>query len=347
MKKITLNVDELAYICSQMNIILNSGLSVQEGLEVLLEDTSNTTAKEILKSLYDDIADKQTLYKALKNTGVFPGYMTNMVKIGEITGRLEEVFAYLSEYYENESDLRKTIKSVLFQPIILLMMMFLVVAVLVAKIIPTFMDIFNRLNMDTTDTFKKTMSYSMNTGITVLVILAVIIVVSLVAVLMLSTTSGKKIIFRFIDSFGPTKAISLKLAQARFCRAMTVMIKSGVDTTEALEHVGELINSKRFKAKIENCHKKLLDNKGFAETLSEEKVFDGMHNQMLKVSYKTGAYETTWEKISNMYSNELKDSLYGIIGSVEPIVVAILTVTIGAILISVMLPLMGIMSSIG
>ena len=129
MKKITLNMEELAYICSQMNIILNSGLSVQEGIEVLLEDASNSVAIEILESLYKDITDKKTLYKALKNTGVFPGYMINMVKIGEITGRLEEVFAYLTEYYENESDIRKTIKSVLFQPIILLMMMFLVVAV--------------------------------------------------------------------------------------------------------------------------------------------------------------------------------------------------------------------------
>ena len=347
MKKIALNMEELAYICSQMNIILNSGLSVQEGIEVLLEDTSNSVAKEILESIYKDISEKKTLYKALKNTGVFPGYMINMVKIGEITGRLEEVFAYLTEYYEDENDLRKTIKSVLFQPVVLLMMMFLVVAVLVAKIIPTFMDIFNRLNMDTTGSFDKTMSYSMNTGITVLVVLAIIIVVILVAALMMSMTSGKKLIFSFIDVFPPTKAISLKLARARFCRAMTVMIKSGVDTTEAMEHVTELITSKRFKQKIDNCHKKLLDNRGFADTLSEEKVLDGMHNQMLKVSYKTGAYESTWEKISNMYSNELKDSLYSAISSIEPIIVAVLTVTIGAILISVMLPLMGIMSSIG
>jgi type IV pilus assembly protein PilC len=112
MKKIALNMEELAYICSQMNIILNSGLSVQEGIEVLLEDTSNSVAKEILESIYKDISEKKTLYKALKNTGVFPGYMINMVKIGEITGRLEEVFAYLTEYYEDENDLRKTIKSV-------------------------------------------------------------------------------------------------------------------------------------------------------------------------------------------------------------------------------------------
>ena len=123
MKKITLNMEELAYICSQMNIILNSGLSVQEGIEILLEDASNSVAKEILESLYKDISDKKTLYKALKNTGVFPGYMINMVKIGEITGRLEEVFAYLTEYYEDENDMRKTIKSVLFQPVVLLMMM--------------------------------------------------------------------------------------------------------------------------------------------------------------------------------------------------------------------------------
>ena len=346
MRKFELNVEELAYICGQMNIILNSGLTIQEGLEVLLEDTVNSKGKELLESLYKDITDKKSLYSALKRTKAFPGYMVNMVRIGEITGRLEEVFLYLARYYENEADMRKTVKTLLFQPIILLCMMFLVVCVLVTKIIPIFEEIFISLNLNLYNSFEKTMGYSNNTGIVVLIILGFIIAVIVLGVVLLTFNKGKSLMYSILDSCIFTRDISMKLARARFSKAMAVMIRSGVDTTEAINYAKSLVTSKRYKRKIDNCHKKLLDNNGFVETIVEENLFDNMNNQMLKVSYKTGNYESTWEKISNMQSEELQESVIGIVQSIEPMIVTILTVTIGAILISVMLPLIGIMSQI-
>ena len=67
MKKFELNVEELSYICGQMNTILNSGLTIQEGLEVLLEDATSAKAKELLESLYQDISDKTFRHTALKS----------------------------------------------------------------------------------------------------------------------------------------------------------------------------------------------------------------------------------------------------------------------------------------
>lgn len=346
MKKFELNVEELSYICGQMNIILNSGLTIQEGLEVLLEDVTSAKAKELLESLYQDISDKKSLYKALKRTKAFPGYMINMVRIGEITGRLEEVFMYLARYYENEANMRKTIKTVLFQPIILLFMMFLIVCVLVTKIIPTFERIFDSLNLNLDYSFARTMGYSNNTGLAVMIILATIIVMILVGGLLLTFNKGRALVYSILDSCVLTRDISIKLARARFSKAMAVMIRSGVDTTEAVSYAKALVTSKRYKKKIDNCYKKLIDNNGFVESIVEEKLFDNMNNQMLKVSYKTGNYEGTWEKISKMHDEELQESVIGMVQSIEPIIVTVLTVTIGAILISVMLPLIGIMSQI-
>ena len=100
-----------------------------------------------------------------------------------------------------------------------------------------------------------------------------------------------------LDSCVLTRDISIKLARARFSKAMAVMIRSGVDTTEAVNYAKALVTSKRYKKKIDNCYKKLLDNNGFVESIVEEKLFDNMNNQMLKISYKTGNYESVWEKI--------------------------------------------------
>lgn len=341
-----LNSKELAFICNQMNIILDSGVAIQDGLEVLQEDTNNKSAKKILASLINGIEDKKALNVVMKESKVFPVYMINMVRIGEMTGKLEEVFGLLSEYYSSEDDMKSAIKSAIFRPVMLLIMLFFVVAVLVIKIIPTFSEIFKQLNIQVSEEFNKSLTLSINMGLGVLIVIAVTIGCLLIGMILVSTNKGKEIFKVIIDKSIFTKVISKKIALSKFCMAMTLMIKSGVDTTEALEYVQDVISSKRIKRKISKCHKSVLDNKGFIESILEENIFTGMQNQMLKVSYKTGSYENTWEKISKTYSKEVDESLENMLQAIEPIMVSIMTIVIGTILVSVMLPLMGIMTSI-
>lgn len=341
-----LNSKELAFICNQMNVILDSGVSIQDGLEVLQEDTKNKSAKKILDVLINGIEDKKALHVVMKESKVFPNYMVNMVRIGELTGKLEEVFCMLSEYYSTEDDMKSAIKSAIFRPVMLLIMLFFVVAVLVIKIIPTFADIFRQLNIQISEEFNKSMNISINMGLIVLILIAIIIGFLLIGMLLVSTNKGKELFKLVVDKSLFTKGMSRKIALSKFCMAMTLMIKSGVDTTEALEYVQELISSKRIRNKVKKCHSSVLDNKGFIESIIEEKIFTSMQNQMLKVSYKTGSYENTWDKISKSYSKEVDDSLESMLQAIEPIMVSVMTIVIGTILISVMLPLMGIMTSI-
>ncbi len=347
MKIERLNSEEVAYICTQMNTILESGVPLQDGLEVLIEDINNKSAKSIIEFIINEIEEKKALYVILEECGVFPNYMIKMVKIGEMTGKLDEVFKLLADYYTNENDMIQSIKNAIFQPVLLLTMMFFVVAVLVIKIIPAFADIFNKLNIQVSSDFNKTMDFAVTTGLTVLITISVIIGILLIGMLVIGTKRGKEAFKFIIDRCFLTKDISQKISLSRFSFAMTLMIKSGVDTTESLEYVQDVIISRKIKRKISKCYEDVLDNKGFVESIINEKIFPSMCNQMLKVSYKSGAYEKAWEKISKQYEKDVNESLSNIIQSIEPFMVTIMTIVIGAILISVMLPLMGIMTSIG
>lgn len=342
-----LNSEEVAYLCNQMNVILDAGVPLQDGLEVLLEDTKNKGAKQIIQALIEGIEEKKLLHVTMKECGVFPKYMINMVRIGEMTGKLDEVFKQLSDYYSNENDMKQSIKNAIFQPVMLLIMMFFVVAVLVIKIIPAFSEIFNNLNIQVSSEFNKTMDFAITTGLVVLLTISILVGLLLVCLLLVNTQKGKEMFKYIIDKCIFTRSIAIQISISKFCSAMTLMIKSGVDTTEALEYVQDVIMSKKIKKKVNNCYKAVLDNRGFIECLIEEKIFPGMYNQMLKVSYQSGAYEGTWEKISKQYDKEVNEELYNMIQAIEPFMVTLMTIVIGAILISVMLPLMGIMTSIG
>lgn len=342
-----LNADEIAFFCTQVSIILNSGVSLHDGMDVLSDDTDNPKAKALVVKIASVLNDEKPFYKALEETKVFPAYVINMVKIGELTGRLEEVFSGLAEYYENESALAKAVKNATFQPLVLLIMMFSVVAVLVLKVIPVFSDIFKRFDAQIGESVGRTIEFATNTGLTALIILVVIIFIAIMLALITSAPKGKAALNNFFSSFVLTKGLFEKFSIAKFCRAMTLMVKSGVDTTQSLEYAQNLINNKLLLRKIKNCHTRLVENEGFVESISEEKIFPGMFNQILKVSYRSGAYESAWEKISQTYDEDVNETLYRFVALIEPIMVAILTIIIGIILISVMLPLMGIMSSIG
>lgn len=342
-----LNSEEVAYLCNQMNVILDAGVPLQEGLEVLLEDIHNKGARQIIQCIIDGIENKKLLHITLKECGVFPKYMINMVRIGEMTGKLDEVFGQLAEYYYNENEMKQEIKNAIFQPIMLLIMMFFVVAVLVIKIIPAFADIFNNLNIQLSGDFSKAMDFAITTGLVILLTISVLVGLLLVCMLLVNTQKGKELFKYVLDKCIFTKGIARKISISKFCSAMTLMIKSGVDTTEALEYVQDVIMSKKIRNKVNDCYKDVLNNKGFIESLIEENIFPGIYNQMLKVSYKSGAYEGTWEKISKRYEKEVNETLYNMVQSIEPFMITLMTIVIGAILISVMLPLMGIMTSIG
>ncbi|MCR5609582.1 MAG: type II secretion system F family protein [Lachnospiraceae bacterium] len=346
-KKEMLNADEIAFFCTQVSIILNSGVSLHDGMDVLSDDTDNPKAKALVSRIAKVLNDEKPFYQALEEVEVFPSYVINMVRIGELTGRLEEVFKGLADYYENESALSKAVKNAIFQPLVLLLMMFAVMAVLVIKVIPVFSKIFKRFDVQIGQEVNNTIKFATTTGMVALIILIAIIAVVLALILTTSTPKGKKALTNFFANFALTRSIFEKFSLAKFCRAMTLMVKSGVDTTQSIEYAQMLITNKLLLKKIKNCHTRLVENEGFVESISEEKIFPGMFNQILKVSYRSGAYESAWEKISSTYDEEVNETLYRFVVLIEPVMVAIITVIIGIILVSVLLPLMGIMSSVG
>ncbi len=136
---------ETAAFCSQMAMILKSGISSVEGISILLEDVDDPDEKNLLTVLNDTLIQTGDFSQSLKSTGAFPDYMVHMVTLGEQAGRLDEVMASLSDYYDKEAALNQTIRSAVTYPLIMILMMLLVILVLVTKIMPIFNQVISSL----------------------------------------------------------------------------------------------------------------------------------------------------------------------------------------------------------
>jgi len=183
-----------------------------------------------------------------------------------------------------------------------------------------------------------------NYSFVIVVVTAVLIVLFLV---MRATTGGRNLIDRFKESFIVTRGLYSKIAMGRFASAMALMLASGMDTDKSLEMTLKLVKTSSVREKIRLCQDKIGEGLRFSDALSDVGMFSGVYARMVAVAFKTGSMDTVMEKLAVRYEEETNTNIGNLISVVEPTLVAVLSIVVGVILLSVMLPLMGIMAAIG
>ena len=347
MSRKKLTHDEVAYFCEQFAMIINSGIPISEGAEMIAESTENTFVSEVAKRVEKVVTDDQPLYEAMKQSGAFPDYAVSMVRIGTLSGRLDDVLKGLSEYYEQMGSRLRTIRSAVMHPVILIAMMAAIIIVLILQVLPMFQQIFGQFNSTVGDTVSASVDYAYATGIIILVILVAILVISLLVWLLSKIPSVRSGLSSFASSFILTKRTAGVFSQAKFANAMSMMISSGIEASTALENVMLLISDKKMRGRIDKCRAQVIEGESFADALDDAKLLPPIYSRSLKMSYKSGSFDDAWRKISDRCSEEADVTSENLVSFVEPVLIAVMAVIIGAILLTVMLPMMDILSTLG
>ena len=330
---------EIASFCQQINMIIKAGLPTYYGISILRDDAIDDESKALYGHIYDLMEGGATLYDAISDTGMFPDYMLQMVHVGEQTGRLEEVLDSLSVYYEREAQIRDGVKQAVTYPLIMSVLMLAVIVVIITNVVPIFADVYAQLGSGLTGSAKFLMDVSnfLNKYLLIFVVACVGLVV--LAVLFLKTPAGKK----FLDN---TK-ISRSLAASRFANCMYLALASGLDSDNGLTLAESLVGNSYMEERIRRCKSHIKSGESFAQSLLLSGIFSGMYSSIITIGYKTSAMDDVMLRISRAYEEETDEKLHRFVSTLEPTLIIILSFFIGLILISFLLPLLGIMSSIG
>ena len=346
MKK-KLSNEELITFCGQMALILKSGISSLEGIYIMEDGDVQTEGREILKEIREELEMCGMLYPAMKKTGVFPEYALHMTEIGEQTGRLDETMEALAAYYQREEEILDEVKSAVTYPVAMLGMLLVIVAVLFIKVMPVFEQVYMQLGQEMTGVARQLLNIGdwMRQSAIVLVVLAVVILIIVFFVIFY-----KKARIEFISKIQTTgfmKKIAWKRARTRFASGMAMALKSGLDMDESLSLSEKLTDYEPLKMKIQQCQEQMKQGETFPKALKEARIFDGMQERLMIIGYETGAVDEVMEQAADLYQKQLQDQIQKMIAVLEPTLVGILCVIVGIILLSVMLPLVGIMAGIG
>ena len=347
MAKKKLTNDEIAFFCEQLSLVINAGIPLSEGAEMIAENAGGGRVTTVAEELEKSITAGKALYEAMDDSNAFPAYTVNMVKIGTLSGRLDDVLKGLAVYYEQAAERVRTVRSAVLHPIILIAMMAVVMIVLIVQVLPMFSDIFGQFNSSVGEAVSASVDYAYAMGTIILIALCVILVISAVVALLSRIPAVRSGLSSFLSRFFMTKKSAGVFSQAKFANAMSMMVSSGIEASTALENVELLIEDKDMSKRIKRCHDKVVEGEPFADALSEEKLLPQIDARSLKMSYRSGSFDEACKKIRDRCADEADTTSENLVAFIEPVLIAIMAVMIGAILLTVMLPMLDIMSKLG
>ena len=338
---------EIASFCEQMAMIIKAGITPKDGLAILLSDTKDEATREIIQTLLKSSAMGETFTTSIKESGVFPEYVVNMIAIGEETGRMDDVMQSLSEYYEHEDNIAESIRSAITYPFIMIVMMLIIIAVIISKVLPLFNQVFIQLGTQMDGFSGSLLRLGESLEAYSLIFFALLLLLLVFYFYVTKTTVGRAFLLKMTSKIGPLKNFYDSVSYGRFASGMALMLSSGMGIFQSLDMVSHLSGDSAMEEKILRCRDYINEGDGFAEALQKEHFFNNLYSRMIALGVKTGNLDSVLSKIAHIYEEETDKKIRNFISVLEPTLVISLSLVVGLILLSVILPLLSIMTSIG
>jgi type IV pilus assembly protein PilC len=339
----------LVVFARQFATMINAGLAMVRCLDVLGVQTEDSQLKPIIVAVRREVEGGSTLAAALgKFPKVFSPLFVNMVRAGELGGILDDVLNRLAGFLEKDFNLKKKVKAAMTYPTVILVMAIGIVIFLVTFILPTFVQMFEQMNMKLPlptlilITFTK---YSRNPYI-LIPTLAALGVGFFFFNRYVSTQVGRRQFDAFKLKLPVFGMLIRKVAISRFCRTLGTLLQSGVPIMQALEIVGKASGNEVVAEVVSKVRDSVREGESIAVPLQLSGMFPPLVTQMVSVGEETGNLDGMLSKIADFYDTEVDYMLSSLTSLLEPLMILGMGFVVGFIVISVFLPLYQIIGNI-
>ena len=347
MMKSELTNKYLSLFTTEMAAAFQAGINPGKAIRVLL-GSADKDEKIVFESLLCELDDGAPLSKALEKSGYFSEHMIRVTEAGEKTGRIVDAMKSLAKYYEMLDRFTVSVKSALFFPVILLATMLVVVILMITQVLPIFNDVFGRLGNRMSPLAVSFMRFgewlnSISIIIT-LVFGAIFVLVLLLKIFPVARTWLRKSLWQKWGGRG----LLGEIASYHFLSVMTLSITSGMDIERVIELASNVSGgTKAVDERNAECAKRLRQGATIAEAMGDAGILTLRETQLLSFGVQGGITDQTMAEIVRRKEQGLLDAINSAISRIEPVLIVTISALVGVILLSVMLPLMGIMNSLG
>ncbi len=332
---------DLALFSRQLAIMFKAKVPLIESLEVLASQIKNIGFREKILKMAEKIEGGGSFSQALSlYPKIFTPFYIAMVKSGEVSGKLSEVLSYLADHQEREYNLTSKAKGAMVYPSLIVGLIVLVIALLVVFVIPNLVGILEQGGKElplATKIVIAVSDFARAWGLLVLILAGV----GVFLLMRYRQTKEGRILFDKMALKLPIFGPFLKMIYiSRFAENLSTLIAGGLPIVQSLEVVGDIIGNVSYKSAILTARDEVRRGEMISSTLSQfPELFTPVFVQMVLVGEKTGTIDTTLVSIVGFYQKEVDRAIDGILGVLEPVLIAFLGLVVGGIMMAVLLPI--------
>ena len=341
------NKSEITKLTRQINILLDSGISILETLDLAFDQTKDVNLKQILQDIINQVESGKSIALAFqKYPIIFDQMYISMIDAGELSGRIDVAFDRIASYREKSEETKKKITSALTYPILVIFVAIFVVFALILYVVPVFSSMYENFGAELPEltqyvvSFADTVKDNFWFGIMILIILIG------GCGFMWFTQKFKYYLDKTFIKIPILRNLVIRILSARYCRTLGSLLTSGVDIIYAFQIAVKTTGNQFVIHELQQSEINLTQGKTLTEALEIAKVFPKAMLRMISSGEKTGRLGEMLLKSADYYEKESDSEIKTLTTLIEPLIIIVLGVFVAFILIAMYLPLFDLVGMI-
>lgn len=333
-------IKDISIFCRQFYTMLDAGVTMNNALHILSKQLTNKKLRATISEIEDDVKKGEMLSASMKKfKDIFPPLLVSMVESGEISGKLDEVMLRMSIHYEKENKINGKVKSAMIYPSVLSIVAMAAVTVIMTFVMPTFIEMFAESGTELPVITKVLIGISgfMQSNFIALILIVICFIVGFNY--FKKTEIGQITLSRLKLKLPAIKNLNQMIIVSRFTRTLSTLLASGVSLTQSLDIIADIVGNKVAEDSIHHIRDCVFRGEGLYLPVKESEVFPEMLASMVKIGEETGSLDGILEKTADFYDDELEQTIQTTVALVEPALIIVMGVVIGAIVLSIMIPM--------
>ncbi|MBN2145393.1 MAG: type II secretion system F family protein [Candidatus Aureabacteria bacterium] len=316
---------EILLFTRQLASMIHAGLPILSSLGNIIQQTQNWVLKKVLEQIFSDIEKGTSFASAVeKHPAYFSKFFVSMINVGEISGRLDEVLNRLVIIGKQEAEIRSKLKSILFYPVILLILAMTVISILLIFVLPRFISVYGSMGVDLPLATRSLLGLSAFLKNFWWAVAATVVVGIILFRKYRSTSQGRFNIDQFLLKVPIFGQLILKYNLARFSRTFGSLIKSGLPVLQGLAVTENTLNSQVIVTIIKDLRSSILEGQSISEQLKLSGVFPPMVIQMISAGEQTGKLDDMLMEVADFYDIEVDYEIRNLTTLLEPLLLVVM-----------------------
>jgi type IV pilus assembly protein PilC len=327
--------------CRHLGVMISSGLSISNALEILGNQEKSKAFKKIILKLSEDVKKGLSLADAMiKHPKAFNKIFTSMVKVGETGGSLDEILNILSLQLEKDHKLISKVRGALIYPGIIVTVMIVIGVLMMMFVVPRITGVFEEFGAELPFLTRMVVAISDFMANQILATFGIIFLSVGSVIFFYRQPSGKKFFHKLFLNLPVLKTLLVKLNSARFARILSSLLDSGVSLVEALKITSDTLGNHYFKKSVQEASEEVQKGKALSEILSDKKSpFPFLVVKMIKVGEDTGKTPDILEKLAEFYEEEVSQTTQNLSSVIEPVLMVIVGLAVALFAIAIIKPI--------